>query len=191
VRVPAGLAQHPHRRDAAVLRRDPDSVCHLVRPALAPDERRVGRTDRVFSACVDGLEDLTPEALSDGRRPADGLARATLRASVEQGWLVVNTRPEEVLRTSARPGDLRRRCRGFAQEIAYSGGATELWTAESGETRRGCVIAIRPHAIWINPLPARMWTCTASFAIMSEISEGRLDPMTLAGLEAGIRAHAR
>jgi uncharacterized protein len=76
-------------------------------------------------------------------------------------------------------------------EIAYPGGANEHWNPESGETWLARVLETWPHAIWVNPLPAGIWSHTHSILMISEIFGGRMYPMTLAGLEAGIRELAR
>jgi uncharacterized protein with von Willebrand factor type A (vWA) domain len=76
-------------------------------------------------------------------------------------------------------------------EIAEPGGANEHWNAESGETWLRRLLDAWPHAIWINPLPEATWGYSHSIAMIAGIFEGRMYPMTLAGLEAGIRTLAR
>jgi uncharacterized protein len=76
-------------------------------------------------------------------------------------------------------------------EVAVPGGANEHWNAESGEIWLRRVRAAWPHAIWINPLSERVWVYTPSIGMIAEIFEGRMYPMTLSGLEAGIKALAR
>ncbi|MCB1353819.1 MAG: VWA domain-containing protein [Rhodobacteraceae bacterium] len=76
-------------------------------------------------------------------------------------------------------------------EIVYPGGANEHWNAESGEVWLRRVLETWPHAIWINPLAEQVWDFTPSIGLISQIFEGRMYPMTLSGLEEGIRALAR
>jgi uncharacterized protein with von Willebrand factor type A (vWA) domain len=76
-------------------------------------------------------------------------------------------------------------------EIVQPGGAAEHWNPESGETWLRRLLDAWSHAIWINPLPQPTWDYTPSVAMIAEIFGGRMYPMTLAGLEAGIRDLAR
>ncbi len=76
-------------------------------------------------------------------------------------------------------------------EIVQPGGASEHWNAESGETWLRRVLATWPRAVWINPMPEAGWGYSQSVAMIAEIFGGRMFPMTLAGLEAGIRELAR
>jgi len=76
-------------------------------------------------------------------------------------------------------------------EIVMPGGANEHWNAESGETwlRRAC--ETWPHHLWINPTPEKYWGHTQTIGMIREIFEDRMVPMTLSGLEAGMRDLAR
>lgn len=76
-------------------------------------------------------------------------------------------------------------------EITHAGGASEHWNAESGQVWLDRVLATWSRAIWINPLPERAWGFTPSVAMIASIFGGRMYPMTLAGLDAGIRELAR
>ena len=76
-------------------------------------------------------------------------------------------------------------------EITEPGGANEHWNAESGETWLTRLLATWPRAIWINPTPQAAWGYAQSVAMIAAIFGGRMYPMTLAGLEAGIRELAR
>jgi uncharacterized protein with von Willebrand factor type A (vWA) domain len=99
----------------------------------------------------------------------------------------------EILRTY--PPDYRAIFVGDAAmspyEIVQPGGAAEHWNPESGETWLRRLLDIWSRAIWINPLPEATWGYTPSDAMIAEIFGGRMYPMTLAGLEAGIRDLAR
>ncbi len=76
-------------------------------------------------------------------------------------------------------------------EIAIPGGANEHWNEESGETWLRRVLDTWPHAIWINPLAQSAWGYTHSVSMIAQIFGGRMYPMTLSGLEDGIRDLAR
>jgi hypothetical protein len=76
-------------------------------------------------------------------------------------------------------------------EITHPGGAGEHWNAEPGAVWLRRALDAWPHAIWLNPLPERAWPHTASVGLIAEIFGGRMFPLTLAGLDAGVRALAR
>ncbi|MBK0397628.1 VWA domain-containing protein [Limibaculum sp. M0105] len=76
-------------------------------------------------------------------------------------------------------------------EVLYPGGANEHWNPESGETWLRRVLAHWTSAAWINPVPERHWGYTQSIGILREIMDGRMFPMTLAGLEAATRELGR
>ncbi|MCL5775661.1 VWA domain-containing protein [Limibaculum sp. FT325] len=76
-------------------------------------------------------------------------------------------------------------------EILYPGGASEHWNAEPGEVWLRRALAKWPSAAWINPVPERHWGYTQSIGIVRGIMEGRMFPMTLAGLEAATRELSR
>jgi uncharacterized protein with von Willebrand factor type A (vWA) domain len=76
-------------------------------------------------------------------------------------------------------------------EVTHPGGASEHWNAESGAVWLRRLLDTWSHAIWINPLPRSAWAHSQSVAMIGEIFGGRMYPMTLAGLEAGIRDLAR
>jgi uncharacterized protein with von Willebrand factor type A (vWA) domain len=76
-------------------------------------------------------------------------------------------------------------------ELTHPGGASEHWNPESGETWLRRLLDVWAKAIWINPLPEEAWGYTASIEMVAGIFGGRMYPMTLAGLEAGIRELAR
>ncbi|HAR54510.1 MAG TPA: VWA domain-containing protein, partial [Roseovarius nubinhibens] len=48
-----------------------------------------------------------------------------------------------------------------------------------------------PANLWINPVPERHWGYTQSIAMISEIFDGRMVPMTLEGLDRGMRTLLR
>jgi uncharacterized protein with von Willebrand factor type A (vWA) domain len=76
-------------------------------------------------------------------------------------------------------------------EVSHPGGANEHWNAESGETWLNRVLAAWSHAIWLNPLPPSAWDFSSSVGMIAGIFGGRMYPLTLAGIEEGIRALAR
>ena len=76
-------------------------------------------------------------------------------------------------------------------EIAYPGGANEHWNAESGQTWLERARQQWPEHLWINPVPQNHWAYTQSIGMIREIFEDRMVPMTLDGLERGMRELTR
>ena len=76
-------------------------------------------------------------------------------------------------------------------EITHPGGASEHWNAEAGEVWLRRLRETWPRSIWINPIPEEHWGYTASIAMIAALFDGRMFPMTLGGLDAGIRELAR
>ena len=76
-------------------------------------------------------------------------------------------------------------------EIAYPGGANEHWNAEAGQVWLQRARAQWPHHVWINPVPEKYWSYTQSIKMIREIFEDRMVPMTLAGIERGMKEMAR
>jgi uncharacterized protein with von Willebrand factor type A (vWA) domain len=76
-------------------------------------------------------------------------------------------------------------------ELSHAGGASEHWNAESGETWLRRLRAAWPHSVWLNPLPAPGWGYSRSVEMVGEIFDGRMYPLTLAGLDAATRELAR
>ena len=72
-------------------------------------------------------------------------------------------------------------------EIAYPGGANEHWNAEAGQTWPERARDQWPDHLWINPVPQGHWPYTQSIKMIHEIFEGRMVPMTLEGLDTGMR----
>ncbi len=76
-------------------------------------------------------------------------------------------------------------------EIAYAGGANEHWNAEAGQVWLERARAHWGANLWINPLPEKHWSYTHSIQMIREIFEDRMVPMTLDGLERGMRQLTR
>ena len=76
-------------------------------------------------------------------------------------------------------------------EIAYAGGANEHWNEEAGATWLSRVRAQWPDTLWINPTPERYWGHTQSIAMIRELFEDRMVPMTLDGLSRGVQMLGR
>jgi len=76
-------------------------------------------------------------------------------------------------------------------ELVYPGGANEHWNPEAGEVWLRRALDKWPSAAWINPVPERHWGFTQTIGMIRQIMEGRMFPMTLAGLEAATRELSR
>ena len=76
-------------------------------------------------------------------------------------------------------------------EIAFPGGANEHWNAEAGQVWLERARDQWPDSLWINPVPERHWRYTQSIQMIREIFADRMVPMTLEGLERGMRELVR
>lgn len=76
-------------------------------------------------------------------------------------------------------------------EITYPGGSVEHMNEEPGAVWMGLILQTYPHAIWLNPQPENMWEYTPSIKIIRELMEDRMYPLTLEGLDNGMRALRR
>ena len=72
-------------------------------------------------------------------------------------------------------------------EIAYAGGANEHWNQEPGQTWLERAREQWPDNLWINPVPEAHWEYTHSIGMIREIFEDRMVPMTLSGLDDGMK----
>ncbi|SDX03728.1 vWA domain-containing protein [Litoreibacter albidus] len=77
-------------------------------------------------------------------------------------------------------------------EIAYPGGANEHMNAEAGQVWLERARNQWPSHLWINPLEQRFWRYTQSITMIQQIfGADRMVPMTLQGIEAGMKALTR
>ena len=76
-------------------------------------------------------------------------------------------------------------------EIVYPGGSVEHWNEEAGADWMRRVLATYPRAIWFNPQPKDVWDYYESIRVINELMEERMFPMTIEGLEGGIRELSR
>ncbi|KJZ20289.1 vWA domain-containing protein [Loktanella sp. S4079] len=77
-------------------------------------------------------------------------------------------------------------------EIAYKGGANEHWNPEAGETWLARAREQWPDHIWINPIDERYWPYTQSIQMIQDIfAPDRMVPMTLSGIETGMKSLGR
>jgi len=95
---------------------------------------------------------------------------------------------ERVLRTYGR--DYRVILVGDASmspyEIVQPGGSIEHWNEEAGEVWMRRLCAAFPRLVWLNPEDPARWAYTPSTSILSELIQGRMFPLSLAGLDLAI-----
>lgn len=72
-------------------------------------------------------------------------------------------------------------------EIAYAGGSVEHWNEEAGHVWLKRASDHWSNTIWLNPVPEKHWRYTQSTQMINKLFAGRMFPMTIAGLEAGLK----
>lgn len=72
-------------------------------------------------------------------------------------------------------------------EISMVGGSVEHMNDEAGYVWHQRLIDAYKDAIWLNPTPYGWWNFTQSIGMVRQLMEKRMFPLTLEGLEAGIR----
>ena len=73
-------------------------------------------------------------------------------------------------------------------EVAYPGGANEHHNPEAGQTWLERAREQWPNHLWLNPLDERYWPYTQSVQMIRDIfGEDRMVPMTLSGIERGMK----
>ena len=73
-------------------------------------------------------------------------------------------------------------------EIVYAGGSVEHWNEEPGAVWMKRLLNTYPKAIWLNPEPKSRWGYTPSVKLIQELMDDRMYPLTIAGLDEGIKA---
>jgi uncharacterized protein len=72
-------------------------------------------------------------------------------------------------------------------EVTYKGGSVEHWNEEPGALWLTRMLDHWPSAIWLNPRPEARWEHTPSTMIIKEIMTNRMYPLSIDGLERGLR----
>jgi uncharacterized protein with von Willebrand factor type A (vWA) domain len=105
------------------------------------------------------------------------------RANADRSFDTVPT--EQVLRTYGR--DHKLILVGDASmspyELMVPGGSVEHMNAEPGIAWLRRLVAQWPKAAWLNPVPEPRWRRTETIGAVREIFDGRMYPLTLAGIE--------
>ena len=72
-------------------------------------------------------------------------------------------------------------------EIVHPGGSIEHWNEESGAVWIQRIVNHYPHTIWLNPEHMTPWNLTESTLITKQLMQDRMYPLTLEGLDSGMR----
>jgi uncharacterized protein with von Willebrand factor type A (vWA) domain len=72
-------------------------------------------------------------------------------------------------------------------EITYPGGSVEHWNEEAGAVWIDRVTQIYPHVVWLNPVAEKHWDYTPSIGLINQLTNNRMFPLTLGGLEQAMR----
>jgi uncharacterized protein with von Willebrand factor type A (vWA) domain len=76
-------------------------------------------------------------------------------------------------------------------EITYPGGSVEHSNEEAGAVWLQRALDVYAQAIWLNPQPEAVWNYHESISVTRELMGGRMYPLTIEGLERGIRQLSR
>jgi len=72
-------------------------------------------------------------------------------------------------------------------EIVYPGGSVEHWNEEAGQVWMQRMTELYQKSIWLNPVPERHWAYTPSIQLLKQLMSERMFPLTLEGLDKGMR----
>jgi uncharacterized protein with von Willebrand factor type A (vWA) domain len=73
-------------------------------------------------------------------------------------------------------------------EIVYAGGSVEHWNEEPGAVWIRRLLSTYPKAVWLNPEPEHRWPHTPSVKLTRELMDERMFPLTVSGIDEGIKA---
>ncbi len=72
-------------------------------------------------------------------------------------------------------------------EISHPGGANEHWNPEAGAVWLNRARTQWPAHVWLNPSPERVWPYSQSTAMIRDIFEDRMYPLTLEGITRAMK----
>ena len=76
-------------------------------------------------------------------------------------------------------------------EISYPGGSVEHWNEEPGAVWLNRILDVYSRSIWLNPVPEDYWQVTPTIREINRMMGGRMFPLTLDGLDHGMRELTR
>jgi uncharacterized protein with von Willebrand factor type A (vWA) domain len=112
----------------------------------------------------------------------DNRRRATERVST---WDVMHTYPHDYKVIFVGDATMS------PYEIVYPGGSVEHTNEEPGAVWMQRLLAVYPNAIWLNPQPEEVWDYHESIRITRDLMGGRMFPLTIEGLDRGMRLLTR
>jgi uncharacterized protein with von Willebrand factor type A (vWA) domain len=71
-------------------------------------------------------------------------------------------------------------------EVMEPGGSVEHWNEEAGVVWLKRLVSTWRRAVWINPVKTANWGYTQSIAMIRDVMEQRMYPLTLAGLDEAV-----
>ena len=72
-------------------------------------------------------------------------------------------------------------------EISYPGGSVEHWNDEPGKVWLKRFLDTYQNSIWLNPVPINYWDATPTIREIRRAMGGRMFPLTIEGLDDGMR----
>jgi len=75
-------------------------------------------------------------------------------------------------------------------ELEQAGGSVEHWNDEPGRAWLERLLGTWPRAAWLNPVAEEHWGWTVSTANIQRLMDGRMFPVTVAGLERAMKSLA-
>jgi uncharacterized protein len=76
-------------------------------------------------------------------------------------------------------------------EIDRPGGSVERWNDEAGSVWMRRLLNHYPQTVWLNPVPEKYWGGTMSISMIQQLVDGRMFPLTLAGIDQAMRRLTR
>jgi uncharacterized protein len=76
-------------------------------------------------------------------------------------------------------------------EIAYPGGSVEHHNEEAGAVWMRRMLNVYHRAVWLNPVPEQRWGYYESIGMVRSLMDERMFPLTLDGLDRGMRELVR
>ena len=76
----------------------------------------------------------------------------------------------------------------YPYQILQPGGNIEGWNEEAGAAWLARLQRAYPRHAWLNPEPEDRWEYVPSIGVARQLLEGRMYPLTLAGIDRATRA---
>ena len=76
-------------------------------------------------------------------------------------------------------------------ELLYPGGSVEHWNDEPGSMWLKRMLEVYNRSIWLNPVPENYWQDTPTIKEIKRVISNRMYPLTLGGLDSGMRELSR